>query len=52
VAWFHPPRLRHVWRPRVNLRNHRKVVVVDGTVGFTGGINITDEEEPRVRSDA
>ena len=44
VAWFHPVRLRWLWRPRVNLRNHRKVVVVDGVVAFTGGINITDEE--------
>src|SRR4029453_9413360 len=25
---------------RVNLRNHRKVLIVDGTVGFTGGMNI------------
>ena len=24
----------------VNLRNHRKIMVVDGTIGFTGGINI------------
>jgi cardiolipin synthase len=28
---------------RVNLRNHRKVTVVDGRVGFTGGMNIGDE---------
>ena len=29
------------WRtPYMNLRNHRKVLVVDGMVGFTGGINI------------
>ena len=24
----------------MNLRNHRKIMVVDGTVGFTGGMNI------------
>ncbi len=24
----------------INLRNHRKILVVDGTTGFTGGINI------------
>jgi cardiolipin synthase len=30
-------------RLRVNLRNHRKIVVVDGAVGFTGGMNIGDE---------
>jgi len=33
------------WRPRWGLwrRNHRKTLVVDGAVGFTGGINIGDE---------
>ncbi|MDY3558647.1 cardiolipin synthase [Gemmata sp. JC673] len=28
---------------RWNLRNHRKVLVVDGRVGFCGGLNIADE---------
>jgi cardiolipin synthase len=27
----------------VNLRNHRKIVVVDGAVAFSGGVNIGDE---------
>jgi cardiolipin synthase len=27
---------------RINYRNHRKIVVVDGVVGFVGGINIAD----------
>ncbi|GFE56594.1 cardiolipin synthase [Geobacter sp. AOG1] len=26
----------------VNLRNHRKILVVDGQIGFTGGMNIGD----------
>jgi cardiolipin synthase len=26
-----------------NLRNHRKITVVDGRIGFTGGMNIGDE---------
>ncbi len=30
--------LRH---PGLNLRNHRKILVVDGQIGFTGGINIS-----------
>jgi cardiolipin synthase len=30
-------------RDRVDFRNHRKIVVVDGEVGFTGGINIGRE---------
>jgi cardiolipin synthase len=28
-------------RVRVNLRNHRKILVIDGKVGFTGGMNIS-----------
>lgn len=28
---------------KLNYRNHRKIVIVDGKVGFTGGINIGDE---------
>jgi cardiolipin synthase len=27
---------------QVNMRNHRKIVVVDGHIGFTGGMNIGD----------
>jgi cardiolipin synthase len=27
---------------RLNYRNHRKIIVVDGCVAFTGGINISD----------
>ncbi|HEX3147767.1 MAG TPA: cardiolipin synthase [Gemmataceae bacterium] len=30
-------------RVQINLRNHRKILVVDGTIGFTGGLNIGDE---------
>jgi len=39
---FNPP-LLPLWLPALNLRNHRKVLVVDGTTGFTGGINIKRE---------
>ncbi|MXV44214.1 cardiolipin synthase [Saccharibacter sp. 17.LH.SD] len=32
------------WRmPFVNLRNHRKILVVDGLIGFMGGLNIGAE---------
>ncbi len=27
----------------LNYRNHRKIIVVDGRVGFLGGLNIGDE---------
>lgn len=30
-------------RIQVNMRNHRKILVVDGKVAFTGGLNIGDE---------
>jgi cardiolipin synthase len=31
------------WRASyLNLRNHRKILVVDGRIGFTGGMNIRD----------
>ncbi|WP_261132594.1 cardiolipin synthase [Bacillus sp. Marseille-Q3570] len=28
---------------KINYRNHRKIVVIDGNVGFVGGLNIGDE---------
>jgi cardiolipin synthase len=31
-----------VYFPYANLRNHRKIMVVDGRIGFTGGLNIRD----------
>jgi cardiolipin synthase len=30
-------------RIQINMRNHRKILVVDGRIGFTGGMNIGDE---------
>jgi cardiolipin synthase len=46
LAWFHPMRLR--WRrPWLNLRLHRKIVVIDDRIAFTGGINVTDEQDER-----
>ena len=35
-------------RSRVDFRNHRKILVCDGTVGFTGGVNISDDYLPRI----
>ena len=28
---------------RLNYRNHRKIIVIDGQIGFTGGINVCDK---------
>jgi cardiolipin synthase len=37
------------WRLSPGLRNHRKILVVDGEVGFIGGLNIGDDyAEPTV----
>ena len=41
VAWFHP--FRWYTLRRLNYRTHRKVLVVDDTIGFTGGVGIADE---------
>ena len=42
VAAFLPgASVRERWS--LNLRNHRKIVVADGRIGFTGGMNIGDE---------
>ena len=42
VIQFLSSRLRYFNR-NVNYRNHRKIVVVDGEVAYTGGANIGDE---------
>ncbi len=34
------------------LRDHRKLVWIDGRIAFTGGFGITDEFDPQVRGDA
>jgi cardiolipin synthase len=32
------------WRmPFLNLRSHKKILVIDGEIGFTGGVNIADQ---------
>jgi cardiolipin synthase len=43
---FAPPSLAHVFArsqtSRIDLRNHRKIVVIDGLIGYTGSQNIVD----------
>jgi len=41
VRSFLPLRLRFS-RSKINYRNHRKLVIVDGKIGFTGGLNVAD----------
>ncbi|MEM7123716.1 MAG: cardiolipin synthase [Pseudomonadota bacterium] len=33
--------------PYLNLRSHRKLLVIDGRIGFTGGMNITGKHAPK-----
>lgn len=42
VHFFLPP-LSSLLDRRFNYRNHRKLLIVDGLVGFTGGLNIGDD---------
>ena len=41
VQYFHSKKPWKVWV--LNHRNHRRVMVVDGLVGFTGGVGFADE---------
>ncbi len=41
VVAFNP--LRAHINSRLNSRDHRKVAVIDGNIGYTGGINVADE---------
>lgn len=41
VEWYHP--IRWYTLSRMNHRTHRKLLIVDGRVGFTGGVGIADE---------
>ena len=50
VAHFHPP---HLLPPTVslNMRNHRKIAVLDGSIAYFGGMNVDDRHfvsEPRL----
>lgn len=41
VHWYNPVRWYSL--SRVNFRTHRKLLVVDGRIGFTGGVGIADK---------
>ena len=49
-------RFLHTWlpwrMPFLNMRNHRKLLVVDGTLAFMGGINIGAENSARLSGPA
>jgi cardiolipin synthase len=41
IQKYHPPHWSHLGR--LNNRTHRKLLVVDGTIGFTGGVGIAEQ---------
>ncbi len=41
VSWFRPPHWYSLHK--LDHRTHRKILVVDGAVGFTGGVGIAEE---------
>ncbi|MFC4620128.1 cardiolipin synthase [Camelliibacillus cellulosilyticus] len=42
IVSFFPVKLP-LFNHKINFRNHRKIVVIDGEIGFVGGLNIGDE---------
>lgn len=42
MAVFFPSFFKHI-NPRINYRNHRKLVTIDDYIGYIGGFNVGDE---------
>jgi cardiolipin synthase A/B len=51
IAWFNPIGLARFRPDLINFRTHRKIIVCDGSVGFTGGINICDDHSTAASRD-
>jgi cardiolipin synthase len=47
VALLPPSLIRRFAAPRIDLRNHRKIVVIDGTLGYVGSQNIINADFKR-----
>jgi cardiolipin synthase len=48
IVWFRKPLRWKLWQ--IDHRTHRKVLVVDGRIGFTGGVGIAAEWEGDARN--
>ncbi len=51
LARFNPISLARLRPDLMNFRTHRKIVVCDGRVGFTGGVNVCDAHSAAARGD-
>jgi cardiolipin synthase len=49
IEYYRPLRWYHV--ARMNHRTHRKLLVVDGRIGFTGGVGIADQWQGSAQDD-
>ena len=49
LHWFNPLSLRHPLSALV--RDHRKLVIIDGARAWTGGMGIQDDYDPRIHGD-
>ena len=52
VRFFNRVRLLRPWWRSLNFRSHRKIAVIDGWIGFTGGMNVTDDHSVRAKGKA
>lgn len=48
LAWFNRLSFSRIRPGLINFRSHRKIVVCDGRVGFTGGVNVCDTQSARI----
>ena len=48
IQRYHKPHWSHL--PRLNNRTHRKLLIIDGKVGFTGGVGIADQWRGNARN--
>lgn len=51
VERFNPVLMGRVRGNSANFRTHRKIVVCDGRIGFTGGVNVSDAHSAAARGD-
>ncbi|WP_207302977.1 cardiolipin synthase [Bacilliculturomica massiliensis] len=47
-AFFFPPKFKYI-NMKLNYRNHRKLVVIDGRIGYMGGFNVGNEYVGKVK---
>jgi cardiolipin synthase len=52
VERFNPVLMARLRGNSAIFRTHRKIVICDGRVGFTGGINVSDQQSAAARGDA